>query len=114
MNRGDVYWYIGPATPVEPNKKRRPVVIVSQDNANQNPYYPYVTVVPITSNVSVIDYLEVDLDDFLAKPSKAQPQIVYTCRKSHLSQDAITALPDRILQLIGNRLNLHLDLKSGL
>ena len=108
MKRGDVYWYSGPATPTERDKKRRPIVVVSQDEANENPYYPYVTVVPITSNVSEIYALEVDLGELLDKPSKAQPQIVFSCRKADLSRDPITALPESVLEHISERLRFYL------
>lgn len=92
MNRGDIYWYYGPVTVTEQVKKKRPVIIVSSDAANQNTVYPYLSVVPITSNIEHIFALELDLADTLSKPSKAQPQQIFTCRKDHLSSKKVAAL----------------------
>ena len=110
MNRGDVYWYAGPPTAAEKAKKRRPVLIVSSDAANMNLAYPYVTVLPITSNVENIYPLEVDLGELLDRPSKVQPQNVFTCRKANLSVERIVSLSAELVDGVGDRLRRYLDL----
>jgi mRNA-degrading endonuclease toxin of MazEF toxin-antitoxin module len=111
MNRGDVYWYYGPATASEKTRKKRPVILVSINAANHNPSYPYVSVVPITSNVENIYSLEVDLGELLSKPSKAQPQLVFTCQKLDLSDKATTLLSWELLMDVDTRLKTYLGLE---
>ena len=110
MIRGDVHWYAGPPTAVEKAKKRRPVLIISSNAANANLAYPYVSVAPITSNVSNIYPLEVDLGELLDRPSKVQPQNVFTCRKADLSLDPVLALPPEHVREVGERLKQYLEL----
>jgi mRNA-degrading endonuclease toxin of MazEF toxin-antitoxin module len=70
MNRGDVYWYYGPATPTEKDRKKRPVILVSSAAANQNPNYPYVSVVPVTGSIEHIYALELIWNHCLASRPK--------------------------------------------
>ena len=110
MKRGDIHWYAGPPTAAETAKKRQPVLIISSDAANSNLAYPYVSVVPITSSVSRIYPLEVDLGELLDKPSKVQPQNIFTCRKADLSPDPVLALPPERVREVGERLKQYLAL----
>lgn len=110
MKRGDIYWYLGPPTAAEKVKKRRPVLIISSNAANTNLSYPYVSVVPITSKVERIYPLELDLGELLDRPSKAQPQTIFTCRKADLSAEPITSLTTQLITEIGERLKSYLVL----
>ena len=110
MNRGDIHWYIGPPTASETVPKKRPVIIVSHDEANSNPSYPYITVVPVTSKVHRIYRIEVDLEDTLHRPSKAQPQAIFTCRKDVLEPEPIAALDNDLMFNIDRQLHQYLDL----
>ena len=109
MKRSEVYWYQGPTVPFESQPKRRPVVIVSADAASDNPHYKYVTVVPITSNVERIYGFEVDLQDALTQPSKAQPQGVFTVPKEYL-KEFIVALDWHLILDINRKLVTYLEL----
>lgn len=110
MKRGDVYWYLGPPTAAEEARKRRPVLIVSSDAANANLSYPYVSVAPVTSNVERIYPLELDLGELLDRPSKVQPQNVFTCRKVDLSPEPITTLSTEHVLEVGERLKRYFSL----
>ncbi len=110
MTRGDIHWYLGPPTAAEKKIKKRPVIIVSNNSANSHPAYPYVSVIPITSNIDGIFSLEIDLAILLNKPSKAQPQAIFSCRKSDLSKKAITKLPWHLIFDLNKKLKLYLEL----
>jgi len=112
MNRGDVHWYSGPPTAAEKAKKRRPVLIVSSDAANMNLAYPYATVLPITSNVTTVYPLEVDLGELLDRPSKVQPQNVFTCRKADLSNERVVSLSAELMDEVGEQLRRYLVLSG--
>ncbi len=109
MNRGEVYWYVGPSPAIEIQSKRRPVVIVSHNAASSNDKYPYVTVVPITSKVDKIYPLEVYLEE-LSKPSKAQPQNIFTARKIDMDLPKITMLNSDSLEGITLSLSKYLNI----
>ncbi len=109
MSRGEVYWYIGPSPAIELQSKRRPVVIVSHDAANLNDKYPYVTVVPITSKVDKIYPLEVYLEG-LRKPSKAQPQNIFTAKKINMDLPKITMLDGDYIKSITLSLEKYLNI----
>ena len=89
--------------------QKRPVVIVSTDAASDNPHYKYVTAVPITSNVEKIYGFEVDLNDSLAQPSKAQPQGIFTVPKEYL-KEFITVLDWHLMSDINRKLVSYLEI----
>ena len=107
--RGNVHWYAGPATAAERKRKRRPVLILSTNAANANELYPYVGVAPITSNTSRIYPLELELRG-LDRPSKVQPQNMFTCLKVDLSQDILLTLEPELMLELAIRLKQYLDL----
>lgn len=107
--RGNVHWYVGPSTAAERKRKRRPALILSTDAANANEFYPYVTVAPITSNVSKVYPLELELHG-LDRPSKVQPQNMFTCLKADLSQDVLLTLEPELMLELAAKLRQYLDL----
>lgn len=108
MNRGDVYWV--DLDPVQGSEaaKRRPCVIVSNDANNRAA--ATVTVVPVTSNVQRIYPFEVDLEDLLDRPSKAQAHQVRTVSKTRFLGTAIATLPSHLAEELDHALRLHLAL----
>ncbi len=109
MNRGDIHWYLGPPTATEKAKKKRPIIIVSNNAANNHPNYPYISVVPITSNIDEIFSIEIDLGDLMSKPSKAQPQSIFSCRKIDLSTKPIAHLPWHLVFELDKKLKIYLE-----
>ena len=107
--RGEVRWYAGPSTATERTRKRRPVLVLSTDTANTNEFYLYVTVAPISSNIERIYPLELELEG-LSRPSKVQPQYLYTCRKTDLVGEALLRLEPQQLRAITERLKSYLEL----
>ena len=86
MKRGEIYFAdLDPAIGSE-TKKRRPVLIVSNDANNK--VAETITVLPITSNITKIYPFEVFLDSKetgLLKASKAQCHQVRTLSKSRIN-----------------------------
>ena len=108
MNRGEVYWVdLEPSVGSEANK-RRPCVIVSRDANNRAA--ATITVVPITSNVRRIYPFDVDLDDVLDRPSKAQANRIRTVRKERLTGPRLARLSDELMTQMNAALALHLAL----
>ena len=108
MNRGDVYWVDLDPTQGSEAAKRRPCIIVSNDANNRAA--ATLTVVPVTSNVERIYPFEVDLEDLLDRPSKAQAHQVRTISKARLVGPATATLTQRLAAELDRALRLHLDL----
>ena len=111
MKRGDIYFAdLDPAMGHE-TKKRRPVLVVS-NNAN-NKAAGTITVIPITSNITKIFPFEVFLDakeTGLIKDSKAQCHQIRTLSKLRITQDKPIGHVRASLSKIHAALKLHLDL----
>ncbi len=111
MKRGDIYFANLDPTVGHEIKKKRPVIIVS-NNAN-NKMSATVTVVPVTSNVKKIFPFEVLLEakcTGLTKDSKAQCQQVRTISKLRIQKAKVGEVNQKSMLQIENALMLHLDL----
>lgn len=92
-------------------RKRRPVVIVSNDAGNRAS--GVVTVVPLTSNVDRVFPFEVMLEAAatgLERDSKARAQQVRTISKLRLAEQRAGALPPAEMHALDAALRLHLAL----
>ncbi len=111
MKRGDIFFADLDPTLGGEIKKRRPVLVVSNDANNRAS--TTVTVIPLTSNVTKIYPFEVLLpvkESGLAKPSKAQCQQVRTISKLRFTGKRVGVIHHRTMEKIENALRLHLDL----
>lgn len=98
-----------PARPAEANKIR-PSVLITNDQANL--YGTNVMVVPLTSNVSKVYPFQLFLaaeQTGLKQDSKAQIELTRSVSKGRLGEK-VGALPPVLLEQLGERLKLHLDL----
>lgn len=115
MRRGDVFLVdLEPVRGVEANK-RRPAVIVTNDEANNTTRRlgrGAVTVVPITSNVSRVYPFQVFLpaaETGLSGDSKAQAEQVRSVDVARIGP-RLGSLSLHLLEQLGAALRLHLDL----
>jgi mRNA interferase MazF len=111
MKRGDIYFANLDPTIGSEIKKKRPVLIVS-NNAN-NKSSTTVTVVPLTSNVTRVYPFEVLLEAFqtgLSKPSKAQCHQIRTISTLRIQSKKVGQIDQEITRRVENALRLHLDL----
>lgn len=111
MKRGDIYYADLDPTIGDEIKKRRPVLIVS-NNAN-NRAANTVTIIPITSNIKKVYPFEVLLTaeaTRLSKDSKAQCHQIRTISKLRIQNNKIEGSVDSdTLHRINLALKLHLD-----
>jgi len=111
MKRGDIYFAdLDPSIGSE-TKKKRPVLIVS-NNAN-NRVAATITVIPITSNTTKIYPFEVLLEagnTGLQKKSKAQCHQVRTISKLRIQGNQTGHVNNVIMSRIEAALKLHLGL----
>jgi len=111
IRRGDIWFAtLDPALGGE-IRKRRPVVIVSNDAANRAA--GVVTVVPLTSNVDRVFPFEVLLPartTGLGIDSKACAQQVRTIAKQRLAGNKAGAVPVTAMRALDAALRLHLGL----
>ncbi len=113
MKRGEIYYAdLDPAIGSE-TKKRRPVLIVS-NNAN-NKMASTLTVIPITSNTKNVYPFEVLLevkDSGLPKQSKAQCHQIRTISKARIKiLTPAGKVTGAIMHRIQAALEIHLDFK---
>lgn len=111
MKRGEIYFATLDPTVGSDIKKKRPVLIVS-NNANNN-VASLVTVVPITSNTTKVYPFEVLLevsDSGLPKRSKAQCNQIRTISKVRMISDKAGSVNEKIMHKVDSALKLHLDL----
>lgn len=111
MRRGEIYFANLDPTISSEIKKKRPVLIVSNDANNKAA--SIVTVVPITSNISKIYPFEVFLDSEscgLSKNSKAQCHQVRTISKLRIQPNKVGLIKEQIMLKINAALKLHLGL----
>lgn len=111
MKRGEIYFANLDPTIGSEIKKKRPVVIVSND-ANNNKAQT-VTVLPITSNITRIFSFEVALPAKLSGlklDSKIQCQQIRTISKLRITDPRVGHVDTKTLYQIQSALELHLDL----
>jgi mRNA interferase MazF len=110
MKRGEIYFAnLDPAIGSE-IKKKRPILIVS-NNAN-NKAASTITVVPITSNTNKVYPFEVLLetkDCGLPKRSKAQCHQIRTISKIRIEGRGVGLASKEVMAKIDAALKLHLD-----
>ncbi len=110
MKRGEIYFAnLNPTVGAE-IKKKRPVLIVS-NNAN-NKTSSTITVVPVTSNTTKVYPFEVLLetkDCGLSKRSKAQCHQVRTISKIRIAGKRVGLANKDVMTRINAALKLHLD-----
>ena len=111
MKRGDIYFANLDPTVGSEIRKKRPVLIVS-NNAN-NAAASTITVIPMTSNTTKVHAFEVLLemkDTGLLKCSKAQCHQVRTISKLRIQSKQVGAIDKNIMSKIHAALKLHLAL----
>jgi len=112
MRRGEIYYADLDPTIGSEIKKKRPVLIISNDANNKAA--ATLTVIPITSNVTRVFAFEVRLEmkeTGLNKPSKAQCQQIRTISKQRINSSAVGKIDALILQKLEYALKLHLDIQ---
>lgn len=116
MRRGDVF--LADLSPVVGSKaaKRRPVIVVSNDDANRAAMSRgrgVITVVPITSNTTRVYPFQVWLpaapETGLTVESKGQAEQVRSIDVSRVTR-RLGALPPKLLRQLDDALCLHLEL----
>ncbi len=112
MKRGEIYFADLDPTVSDEIRKKRPVLIIS-NNANNN-VANTITVIPITSNVTKVYPFEVLLnvnESGLEKTSKAQCHQLRTISKNRILNIKVQGVvTSSILSKINSALKLHLDL----
>jgi mRNA interferase MazF len=115
MRRGDIVLAdLAPTVGSEANKKR-PVLIVSNDGANraaEETRRGVVTVVPLTSQVSVVHLFQVFIparDSGLRSDSKAQTEQVRAISPARIST-SLGSLPPHLMAEVDQALRYQLDL----
>jgi mRNA interferase MazF len=110
MKRGEIYFANLDPTVSSEIKKKRPVLIVS-NNAN-NKASSTITVIPVTSNTIKVYPFEVLLEPKncgLLKRSKAQCHQVRTISKIRIEGKRVGAASKDVMTKINAALKLHLD-----
>lgn len=110
MKRGEIYFANLDPTVGSEIKKKRPVLIVS-NNAN-NKGASTITIVPITSNTNKVYPFEVLLETKecgLSKRSKAQCHQIRTISKMRIASNRVGLASKAIMHRINVALKLHLD-----
>jgi len=112
MKRGDIYFADLDPTIGDEIKKRRPVLIVSNDANNK--MSNTVTIVPITSNIKKIYPFEVLLEtkySGLSVPSKAQCHQIRTISKIRIQQKKAGHVSNSsVISQLESAIKLHLEL----
>ncbi|MDP3560029.1 MAG: type II toxin-antitoxin system PemK/MazF family toxin [Legionellaceae bacterium] len=112
MKRGEIYFADLDPTIGHEIKKRRPVLIVSNNASNKSS--DLITIVPITSNISKVYPFEVFLtaiETDLPKDSKAQCHQIRTISKSRIEHSKRAGYVQQSMDKIQSALKLHLDLE---
>ena len=110
-SRGEIYWInLDPAIGTE-IKKRRPCLIVSNNQSNQ--YYGQITVIPLTSKkVRQAEPFQLFLpakETGLDKDSKALSEQIRTVSKMRLAT-YIGRVSDERMKMVDSAIKIHLDL----
>lgn len=112
MKRGEIYFANLDSTIGSEIKKKRPVLIVSNDVSNK--FSSLVTVIPITSNVKRVYPFEVLLEkgsSGLKKDSKAQCHQIRTLSKLRILGKRVGSVGSEIIGRIESAVKLHLAIK---
>lgn len=110
MKRGEIYFADLNPTIGSEIKKKRPVLIVSNDANNRAS--STITVLPITSNVTKVYPFEVALPgkiSGLKKDSKIQCHQIRTISKLRIKSNSVGKADKTIMRQIEAALMLHLD-----
>ena len=111
MKRGDIYFAdLDPAVGTD-TKKKRPVLIVS-NNAN-NKMAKTVTIIPLTSNVKKVYPFEVLIDkqgSGLSKSSKVQCHQIRTISKLSIQTNSIACIGEKLMLDVDSAMKLHLGI----
>lgn len=110
MKRGEIYFADLDPTVGGEIRKKRPVLIVSNNANNKNA--STITIVPITSNTSKVYPFEVLLemsDSGLTKSSKAQCHQIRTISKTRIKGKEVGCVNKNIMLKVNTALKLHLD-----
>jgi len=110
MKRGEIYFANLDPTIGSEIRKKRPVLIVS-NNAN-NKAASTITIVPITSNIKKIYSFETLLemkDSGLPKHSKAQCNQIRTISKMRIESRRVGFVSNTAMSDINSAIKLHLD-----
>ncbi len=114
MKRGEIYYAHLDPTVGEETKKKRPVLIVS--NNSNNHVANTITIVPITSNIKKIYPFEVFLESIetgLLHDSKAQCHQIRTISQLRIHRPIpIGIVKYPTMEKINSALKLHLDIKD--
>ena len=111
MKRGDIYFAALDPTVGSEIQKLRPVLIVSNDAANQ--FSALVSVLPLSSQIKRVHPFEVLLkaaDSGLSKDSKIMAQQIRTLDKQRLNARRAGRLSDALQPAVDAALRLHLAL----
>lgn len=111
MKRGDIYFANLAPTIGSEIRKKRPVLIISNDANNKAA--STITVIPLTSNTKKVYPFEVLIeikDSGLRKCSKAQCHQIRTISKLRITTKKIGKANKKIIEKIEYALSLHLDL----
>jgi mRNA interferase MazF len=111
MKRGEIYYADLDPTVGHEIKKRRPVLIVSNNASNKSS--KLITVVPITSNITKVYPFEVFLtsnETGLPKDSKAQCHQIRTISKDRIEGRLPSGHVHDLMLKIDVALKLHLNL----
>src|SRR3954464_2620554 len=112
MRRGEIYIADMDPTVGRELRKRRPVLIVSNDTNNEA--HDFITVIPLTSNVSKVQSFEVWLPQAhtgLPKDSKALPQQIRTISKERITGGCVGIVKREFMPDVDAALRTHLGLK---
>ena len=111
IRRGDIWFAVLDPTVGNEIRKRRPVVVVSNDAGNR--VSGVITIVPLTSNIERVFPFEVLLDAAatgLERDSKACAQQVRTISRMRLAERRGGVGPPERMRALDAALRLHLAL----
>jgi mRNA interferase MazF len=111
MKRGEIYFADLDPTVGTEIKKKRPVLIISNDANNK--MASTVTIIPITSNVKKVYPFEVLLEakeSGLLKISKAQCHQIRTISKIRMQSQKLGFINHQMMLQINSALKLHLSM----
>lgn len=113
MKKGEIYFAALDPTVGSEIKKKRPVLIVSNDENNR--HHPLITIIPLTSQIIRVYPFEVLLsqaDSGLSKDSKAQCNQIRTISKQRISNKSkpVGKISDEVMLKVYDAIKLHLDI----
>jgi len=111
MKRGEIYFANLDPTIGSEIRKKRPVLIVSNDANNRT--NSLITIIPLTSNTKKIFPFETFIEkknSGLKKDSKAQCHQIRTISKSRITTKKVGSINKTIMEKIEHSIRLHLDI----